>query len=91
MPKLTHSINQLPSNYCQDKILSVSDVCRLVNRSKRTIWRWYTKEKLMPRPMMVQGTAIGWRESVIYDWLKTIEEKSNLQVQTLSVSDAIQS
>lgn len=63
-----------------DRIIKPQEVCNLLGKSKRTIWRWYAKENLMPKPIIVQGAAVGWRESVLKKWLaeKENNNESNL-------------
>ncbi|NAZ53537.1 AlpA family transcriptional regulator [Vibrio toranzoniae] len=43
----------------------MAEVAQILNRSTKTIWRWYTKDKSIPRPLMVNGRAIGYRASVL--------------------------
>jgi predicted DNA-binding transcriptional regulator AlpA len=49
-------------------LLSYYDVAKLVNRSQRTLHRWYTHHK-MPPPVRVGQRVVGWRASVIAEWL----------------------
>ncbi|HIF9261086.1 helix-turn-helix domain-containing protein [Photobacterium damselae subsp. damselae] len=50
-------------------LLSSADVAAIVGRSPITIYRWM-REGLLPPPIMVKGRVLGWRESVIDDWLE---------------------
>lgn len=48
-----------------DRVVSMAEVAQILNRSPKTIWRWYTKDKTIPQPLMVNGRAIGYRASVL--------------------------
>lgn len=52
-----------------DPILSLNDASEIIGRSKRSLWRWYSKDKTMPEPLKVNGRAIGWRKSTFDAWL----------------------
>ncbi|EGR1910229.1 AlpA family transcriptional regulator [Vibrio cholerae] len=43
----------------------MAEVAQILNRSPKTIWRWYTKDKTIPQPLTVNGRAIGYRASVL--------------------------
>lgn len=55
----------------QESIISPERMAELVGRSKKTIWRWWSKEKAFPKPVLVNGRAIGWRESDYKSWLNS--------------------
>lgn len=48
-----------------DRVVSMAEVAQILNRSPKTIWRWYAKDKSLPQPLMVNGRAIGYRASVL--------------------------
>ena len=48
-----------------DRIISMDEVATILNRSSKTLWRWHAKEKIIPRPLMVNGRSIGYRASTI--------------------------
>jgi len=48
--------------------MSLTDLATLVNKSKVTIWRW-RKDEILPQPILVNGKCLGWRTSVIEQWL----------------------
>lgn len=51
------------------KIISLAELAKLVNKSKVTIWRWWAKEKILPQPILLNGKCLGWKTSVINQWL----------------------
>lgn len=48
-----------------DPIINQDQAAQAIGRSKKTLWRWWAKEKCFPKPIIVNGRAIGWRKSVI--------------------------
>ncbi|MDC0611153.1 AlpA family phage regulatory protein [Vibrio sp.] len=52
-----------------DRILSIQEVSSLMGKSAKTLWRWHSKEKCFPKPLSVNGRAIGWRKSTIENFL----------------------
>ncbi|MCE0557407.1 AlpA family phage regulatory protein [Motilimonas sp. E26] len=56
-----------------DPILSLNDASEIIGRSKRSLWRWYAKDKTMPEPLKVNGRAVGWRKSTFEQWLVKLE------------------
>ncbi|MDA3137371.1 MULTISPECIES: helix-turn-helix transcriptional regulator [Vibrio] len=52
-----------------DSILNLDEVSKIVGKNKRTLWRWWAKDKTMPEPLKVRGRAIGWRQSTLDAWL----------------------
>ncbi len=51
-----------------DNLLTYAQVAKLVNRSQRTLHRWYSNYK-MPPPVKIGERVIGWKTSVIAEWL----------------------
>lgn len=51
------------------KIISLAELALLVNKSKVTIWRWWAKDKILPEPILLNGKCLGWKLSVIEQWL----------------------
>jgi len=51
------------------QIMSLADLANLVKKSKVTIWRWWSKDKILPKPIMLNGKCLGWKVSVIEQWL----------------------
>jgi prophage regulatory protein len=56
-----------------DRIISPQEVADMFNRSPKSIWRWWRRDKNFPCPIQVSGRAIGWRESSIKKFLDTGE------------------
>jgi prophage regulatory protein len=52
-----------------DQIMSLAELAKLLNRSKVTIWRFWKKDKVLPPPILLNGKTLGWRASVIKQWL----------------------
>ena len=50
-----------------DRILRPKDVCQLLGISLSSLWR-YRKEGF-PRPLAIGQRNIGWRESVVMEWV----------------------
>jgi prophage regulatory protein len=51
-----------------NRILSISALSSLLDKSRVSIWRW-TKSGILPKPIMINGKTLGWKESVISQWL----------------------
>lgn len=61
-----------------DRVLSLDEVAAILGRSKKTLWRFYAKEKIIPEPLKVNGRAIGYRQSSVESILRSFEgEKQN--------------
>jgi prophage regulatory protein len=50
-------------------IISLQELANLVNKSKVTVWRWWAKDKILPQPILLNGKCLGWKTSVIEEWL----------------------
>lgn len=59
-----------------DRVMSLDEVALVIGRSKKTLWRLWAKEKVFPKPILMKGRAIGWRESIINKFLDTGEIES---------------
>ncbi|MHA2938433.1 helix-turn-helix transcriptional regulator [Vibrio sp. RC27] len=57
--------NQNTQNNQFDRVIPMAEVAQILNRSAKTLWRWYAKDKIIPQPLMVNGRAIGYRSSVL--------------------------
>jgi prophage regulatory protein len=51
------------------KLISISEMCLLLNRDRRTVWTW-VKLKQFPQPLRMNGRTIGWPELLYQAWLK---------------------
>ncbi len=50
------------------KILTINDICQLIQRNRKTLWTW-VHQGLFPQPIKMNGRTIGWPESVYEQWL----------------------
>jgi prophage regulatory protein len=50
-------------------LVSLQELANLVNKSKVTVWRWWAKDKILPEPIIINGRCLGWKQSVIEEWL----------------------
>lgn len=53
----------------QDRVLSLNEVSAIIGRSPKTLWKWHAKDKTFPEPIKMNGRCIGWRESIVNDFL----------------------
>lgn len=53
----------------RNALISNDEMEKLVGRDRKTIWRWWSKEKSFPAPLQVNGRAIGFRSSDYQAWL----------------------
>jgi prophage regulatory protein len=52
----------------QDRLITIKDMCALINRDRRTLWAWVKSGKF-PEPLRINGRTIGWRASSYRAWL----------------------
>ena len=77
MPKKIKKIEpELPTKL--EVILSLDEVAKRVGRSPRTVRRWFLEEQIMPRPIYMNNAILGWRESVISQWLVNAEQRKEV-------------
>lgn len=50
------------------RLLTYTDLCTVLNRSRVTIWGW-VKKGTFPEPVRVNGKAIGWKQEDFDNWL----------------------
>lgn len=55
------------------KILSITAICELVGRNRRTLWAW-VRDGVFPEPIKVHGKTVGWPESVYQKWVAELME-----------------
>lgn len=55
-----------------NRIISITELSQLLSKSRVSLWRW-ERDGILPKPIKVQGRTLGWRESVILEWLETQE------------------
>lgn len=51
------------------RLLTIKQVCKLVNRDRRTIWKW-VKDGLFIEPVKMQGRTVGFREKDLIEWIE---------------------
>jgi prophage regulatory protein len=54
---------------CPDRIISLREMSKLTSKSPKTIWRWWSKEGVLPKPLIQNGRTLGWKESTYTAWL----------------------
>lgn len=52
-----------------DRIIPLQEMARLLNRAPKTIWRLWAKDGVLPKPLMINGRTLGWKESTYTAWL----------------------
>lgn len=52
-----------------DRIISLSEMANLLQKHPKTIWRMWAKEGVLPKPLMIKGRTLGWKESAYNAWL----------------------
>lgn len=53
-----------------DQIISIADLCRLLGKTRITIWRWQKAGRL-PSAIRLGPNSVGFRKSDIQHWLDT--------------------
>lgn len=67
-------MNNTPNQPHQlDRLVTIEELAQILNRSKKTIWRFWAKEKLIPEPLKVNGRAIGYRASTVEEILASFQ------------------
>lgn len=51
-----------------ERLLGYKELCPMLGRSYKSIWRWQ-KEGKFPQPVKLGNRTLGWKESVINQWL----------------------
>jgi prophage regulatory protein len=51
------------------RLLTIEQVCKLVNRDRRTIWKW-GKDGLFIEPVKMQGRTVGFKEKDFIEWIE---------------------
>lgn len=55
-----------------DRILRSVEVCKVIGLSRTTLWR-RVRDGQFPKPIRLSANAVGWRSSVIDEWLSSRE------------------
>ncbi|MBS9949060.1 helix-turn-helix transcriptional regulator [Vibrio alginolyticus] len=56
-----------------DRVLSLDEVAFILGKSKKTLWRFYAKDKVIPMPLKINGRAIGYRASTVEEILTSFQ------------------
>ncbi len=56
-----------------DRLVTIEELAQILNRSPKTIWRFWSKEKIIPEPLKVNGRAIGYRASTVEEILNSFQ------------------
>jgi prophage regulatory protein len=67
--------SKYPSKF--DRVLTLDEVANILGKSKKSLWRWWAKDKVMPEPLKVNGRAIGFRQSTIEAFLEKLTGEAN--------------
>ncbi|WP_108646636.1 helix-turn-helix transcriptional regulator [Polynucleobacter rarus] len=57
-----------------DRIVRMRELKKLIGLSNATIYR-YIKRNEFPRPFQISANCVGWRLSVVEDWIKARENQ----------------
>lgn len=52
-----------------NNLLTISQVCKKVNRSRCTLWKW-VKKGTFPKPIKIGKRTLGWKEVDFDQWLE---------------------
>ncbi|MFA0654820.1 MULTISPECIES: AlpA family transcriptional regulator [Vibrio] len=56
-----------------EKLLTYADLCPMLNRSYKSIWRW-VQNGTFPQPVKHLGRTIGWKQLDVENWIKESSE-----------------
>ena len=63
---------QLNTFQQSNRLITINQLSLLLSKSRVSIWRW-SKAGILPKPIMINGKTLGWKESVITEWLASHE------------------
>jgi len=55
-----------------NRIVSIQELSQLLSKSRVSLWRW-ERDGILPKSIKIQGRTLGWKESVILEWLSAQE------------------
>ncbi|WP_411706045.1 helix-turn-helix transcriptional regulator [Edaphovirga cremea] len=55
-----------------NQLLSITQVCTLINRDRRSLWRWVIEGRF-PQPLRLNGRTLGWKQETYQEWLESLE------------------
>lgn len=56
-----------------NRIISITELSNLLSKSRVSLWRW-ERDGILPKSIKVNGSTLGWRQSVILEWLDTQDD-----------------
>jgi len=56
-----------------NRIVSIQELSNLLSKSRVSLWRW-ERDGILPKSIKIQGRTLGWKESVILEWLESSQE-----------------
>lgn len=59
-----------------DRMLRIAEVLQITGVSAATIWRW-AKDGTFPAPVKLGPNSVGWRASVVRDWIDSRQPVAN--------------
>ncbi len=62
-----------------DHILKIKDVMEVLNISRVSVWRLHAQKKLLPPPLMAGNHTLGWRKSVIEEFIQSLEVSAEVK------------
>lgn len=62
-------MKQNPSAVTPDRIIPLPEMAILTARTPKTLWRWWAVEGVFPKPILMNGRCLGWKESTYNEWL----------------------
>ncbi|WP_425475911.1 helix-turn-helix transcriptional regulator [Mesorhizobium yinganensis] len=51
------------------RILRTAELAKLLRVDPTTIWRWWAKDNVLPKPIQLGPNVHGWQETTIEKWL----------------------
>lgn len=58
-------------------LISLDRVSKLLGRTPKTIWVWWSKDGKFPKPLLDHNNrCIGWRKKALLDWINNLEAQS---------------
>ncbi|AVI64731.1 AlpA family transcriptional regulator [Shewanella sp. WE21] len=54
-------------------LISYKQMEVLTGKNRKTLWKWWAKDRSFPRPLMKGGIAKGWLPEQYQQWLESME------------------
>ncbi|WP_194945025.1 helix-turn-helix transcriptional regulator [Shewanella sp. TC10] len=59
-----------------NKLISIKQMCELINRDRRTLWYW-VKEGKFPKGVRLGNRTVGWTQEEFSEWLRVKSVENN--------------